>query len=118
MEIKLYLSGMGGFGSAMVASLCCVAPVVLAVAGIGGAGAAMVLMNIQWPAVLLSMAVLGFSYIAYFRKKRQCAIEGCQVKGRVLNLILLGFSTTVISILFLGLLFPSITWKIMHLLEG
>ena len=118
MDLKSYLPGVGGFGSAIVASLCCVAPVVLVVAGIGSTGAAMLLMKIQWPAVLLSMALLGFSYFAYSKKRRQCATDGCGMKGRVVNLVLLGVSTTVISVLFLGLLFPYITWEILQLLAG
>ncbi len=38
MDIKSYLSGSGGFGSAVVASLCCVTPLVVAVADKAEAG--------------------------------------------------------------------------------
>lgn len=116
MGLRSHKPGLVGVGSALLASLCCVTPVVLALAGIGGAGTAMALMKVQWPAVVLSMAVLGFSYVAYFKRKRQCAVEGCSMTGRGVNLLLLGFSTTVISVLFLGLVFPSITFELLRLL--
>ncbi len=38
MDIKSYLSGIGGFGSAVVVSLCCVTPLVVAVADEAEAG--------------------------------------------------------------------------------
>lgn len=117
MNIKSYLSGIAGLGSAMGASLCCVLPAILAATGIGGASVAMALMKIQWPAVLIGIAILVFSYINYFRKRRKCAMDGCRMEGGVVNLILLGISTMVISILFIGFLFPSIVLEILHFID-
>lgn len=110
--------GIGAFASAVIAFLCCIAPVVLAAIGLGSAALAVALMRFQWAFVAVAAAVLVLSFYAYRRERRRCFVERCEMPARGLTLALLCFSAILVGTLVVGLLFPASTYKVVKLVFG
>lgn len=110
--------GIGAFTSAVIAFLCCTAPVVLAVIGLGSAALAVALMRLQWVFIAVAAAVLALSFYAYRRERRRCFVERCEMPARGLTLALLCLSAALIGLLIAGLVFPATTYKVLKLLFG
>ena len=96
--------------SAIAASSCCIAPLILlglTLLGIGTAGFAGVsttLGSLKWYFLPLAVIGLGTSYWLYFREKKKCAGSDCKVANKKLTLTMLTVSTVVVC----GFLFWSV----------
>ncbi len=70
-----------GLGSASLASLCCVVPVGLAVLGLGGLGVGAFIDANHWYFIAVAGVLLALSWYAYWRERRRCRTERCEIVG-------------------------------------
>ena len=89
-------SGKIGLLSALIASSCCVLPLLLILAGLGSVGFAAQLAQYDWLFATIGVSLLSLSYWHYFRERKACATKACQMRGKKFTQISLGFSTVVI----------------------
>lgn len=98
--------------SALLASSCCVLPLLLlgmTLLGIGTAGlagASTVLGSLKWYLFPMAMVGLGLSYYLYFREKKKCATEACRMMNQRLTTVMLSISTAVIVGFLLWSVYP------------
>jgi len=89
--------------SIFLASLCCLAPIVLVLLGITTASAAAVLTNVLdgqflWLFILLGIVTLILSLVIYFRKKGICTLDQAKrEKNKILNTVLIVSISSVIG---------------------
>lgn len=101
MNVKeaLRLSGV----PVIVASLCCLAPIVVVLFGLGSVSVATALTNVldgqyRWVFLLAGIIVLGISLFLYFRKHGICTLDQAKRrKTEMTNAILVVVFTTVVS---------------------
>lgn len=101
-ELRNFSVIIGALISAIVASICCVGPVVLAILGIGGAGLFSKFGVFRPFFVILTIAILGLSFYLVYRKKEVVCEDGsCKIKSaNKWNKIAL-WSATILVVLFL-----------------
>ena len=90
-------SGKMGLLSALIASSCCVLPLLLILAGFGSVGFAAKFAQYDWLFATIGVSLLSLSYWHYFRERKACATKACQMQGKKLTQISLGFSTVIIA---------------------
>ena len=116
MQFETVKAGVIGMSAAIVASLCCLLPLIVVLLGLGSGVFMMVTM--QYRALFLPVGVLGVSlgYYLYFQKGRRCASAGCAFVGRTLNLVLLYVATLIVA-LAIGLdVFPQISSDMLQMI--
>ncbi len=98
MQFETVKAGVIGMSAAIVASLCCLLPLIVVLLGFGSGAFMMVTM--QYRALFLPMGVLGVSlgYYLYFQKRRRCASAGCTFVGGTFNLVLLSLATVMVAL--------------------
>lgn len=109
MNFKTFKAGATGMSAAILASLCCLLPLLVVLLGLGS-GAFMV-MTMQYRSIFLPVGVIGvgLGYYFYFQEKRRCSKAGCAFVGGRVNLIILCIATAIVA-LALGLeFFPQLT---------
>lgn len=80
--MKSGLASVGAVLSAILASLCCIGPAVLAIAGAGGAGFLSVFEEYRTYLMGLTVLLLGTGfYFAYRKKEVRCADGSCEKKS-------------------------------------
>ena len=106
--------GLMSFSSAIVASLCCLLPLVVVLLGLGSGAFMMVTM--QYRTVFLPIGVIGVAlgYYLYFREKRRCTSFGCAFAGGKINLVLLFFATFIVAGALVLDVFPELTSNILQ----
>jgi len=67
-----------GIFSAVVASFCCLTPLVLLVLGLGSLGIGAVLGRFHWWFLGAALALLTVAWQRYFQERRRCATERCE----------------------------------------
>lgn len=93
-----------GILSGVVASLCCLGPPLLIFLGLGTLGLGSFFGKYHWYFILAGTFLLGFAWRAYFKEKRRCSTEGCQMARQgTTRLILL--MASLIVVVFFGLNF-------------
>ena len=90
-------SGKIGILSAVIASSCCVIPLLLILAGLGSVGFAAKFAQYDWLFATVGVGLLGVSYWWYFRERKACAAGTCEMRGKKFTQISLGVSTLVIA---------------------
>ena len=108
------LPGATSAVAALLASACCILPLVLIFTGIAGAGVMMSMMRYEWLTLPLGVGGLVLAWGLYFREKRRCRTQACRFVGRRMNQVMLGFGTLVILIALLLKIFPSWTAGILQ----
>lgn len=95
-------AGVGGVGAAMLASVCCIGPVVATVLGLGSAGFAAALE--PWRPVFLGATVvaLGFGFFQAYRPRPKCEDGSCEKPRSVRGLRAMMWVATVLATLSLG----------------
>lgn len=78
---------IGGIASGLVASVCCIGPLVFASLGIGGAMAGVIAFLTPWREAFIGLALLFLGFAAYrlFFAPRVCASDGVCVDARTLR---------------------------------
>lgn len=98
--------------SALLASSCCVLPLLLlgmtllGIGTVGLAGASTVLGSLKWYLFPMAIVGLGLSYYLYFREKKKCATEACRMVNQRLTKSMLSLSTLVIVGFLLWSVYP------------
>ena len=100
--------------SAVVASLCCLLPLVVVLLGLGSG--AFMTVTMQYRSVFLPMGVIGvgLGYYFYFREKRRCSSAGCAFAGGKTNLALLFFASVIVAAALVLDAFPELTSNILQ----
>src|SRR6266576_1893181 len=77
MKLETLKAGLVSLSAAIVASLCCLLPLIVVLLGLGSGAFMMVTM--QYRAIFLPVGVLGvgLGYYFYFREKRRCRSVAC-----------------------------------------
>ena len=108
------LPGATSLVAALLASACCILPLVLIFTGIAGAWIMMSMMQYEWLTLPLGVFGLAVSWGLYFRETRRCKTQACRFVGRRMNQVMLGFGTLVVTIALLLKLFPSWTASVLQ----
>ena len=80
--------------SVLLASICCVGPLLLIAVGLG-AGAA-VISRYHWLFIAAAVAVLALAWTKYFREKTRCACEDKTMQGRRRGTVTLLIATAIV----------------------
>ena len=113
MKIYNFKSTIMAVLSGILASSCCLIPLVVILTGVGGVGFMALARDYQWITIPLGSAALGYSYYSYFKKRKSCTAECCEVKGKRVNLVTLIMSTLVVTFSVLGVIFPSMIYALL-----
>ncbi len=101
--------------SAIVASLCCVLPLVVVLLGLGSGTFMMVTMKYSYIFIPIGVVGVSLGYFLYFRDKKKNKACGCLMPAGRLNLVILIFATVVVVVAIIFNTFPEL---IAPLLEG
>lgn len=114
MKFETFKAGAISMSAALVASLCCLLPLIVVLLGLGSGAFMMVTM--QYRSVFLPAGVLGvgLGYYFYFQEKRGCSGAGCIMVGGKLNLILLCFATAIVALTLVLDFFPQFASEILQ----
>src|SRR5436190_15185804 len=80
--------------SVLLASICCVGPLLLIAVGLG-AGAA-VISRYHWLFIAAAVVVLALAWTKYFREKTHCACEDKTMQGRRRGTVTLLIATAIV----------------------
>src|SRR5262249_34396493 len=96
MKLGAFKAGLVSMSSALVASLCCLLPLVIVLLGLGSG--ALMLLTMQYRSIFLPAGVIGvgLGYYLYFREKRRCSSIGCAFAGGKFNFTLLLVATAIV----------------------
>lgn len=101
--------------SIFLASLCCLAPIVLVLLGVSTVSAAAALTNVMdgqflWLFILIGIVTLILSLVMYFRKKGICTLDQVKKeKNKIINTVLIvGISSVIGFYLFFYVLLAEI----------
>jgi len=89
--------------SIFLASLCCLAPIVLVLLGVSTVSAAAALTNVLdgqflWLFILIGIVTLILSLVIYFRKKGICTLDQVKrEKNKVINTVIIVVTSSVIG---------------------
>ncbi len=92
--------------SAVVASLCCVLPLVVVLLGIGSGAFMMYTMKYSTIFIPIGVVGVGLGYFFFFREKKKCAALACRMARGRSNLMVLIVATTVVITAIVFNLFP------------
>ena len=90
----LIVGGLAG----VIASLCCIGPVVIVLLGLGSVSAALSLGRFTWLFSSLAVIFLGIAVVMYLKKKTCCSVEGFQKNWKA---IVLAFVILVVLLVLL-----------------
>ena len=87
--------GVIGLGTALLASSCCLLPLVVVLLGLGSG--AFMMTTMRWRPVLFPLGLLGLgtSYGLYFREHRRCQRQACAMVGRTFNVVTMLLATVI-----------------------
>ena len=91
-----------GISAAVLSSVCCIGPLLLAGLGLGGLGIGAWIGTHHWYFTAAAVIVLGFSWYSYQRERRRCKAERCAMAGGRVVRTTLSLATLVV-LGFLGL---------------
>ena len=98
MQISDLKPGLISLSTSFGSTICCVLPMTIVLLGLGSGGFMMLTMQyriILYPLGLLGLAV---SHWFYFRRKKACEAQVCQMQGKRMNITALVFSTVLMSL--------------------
>lgn len=91
--------------SAILASVCCVLPLLALTLGLVGFGLAGTISRYSLLFISLGATGLGLAYYLYFQERRRCDAIGCRMVGQTWNKVFLGLGTILmVGVLALKLL--------------
>ena len=85
-----------GISAALLSSICCIGPLLLAGVGLGGLGAGAWIGTHHWYFMAAAGIVLGFAWYFYQRETRRCKTERCEMTGGRVARITLSLATLVV----------------------
>ena len=85
-----------GILSALLASVCCVTPLILVLLGLGSLGIGAVLGRFHWWFLFAAIGLLTYGWRAYVQEKRRCRTAQCEMpRSTTTRAVLLGASVIV-----------------------
>jgi multisubunit Na+/H+ antiporter MnhC subunit len=96
MRISSFKPIIAGLPSAIIASLCCVLPLVIVFFGLGSGAFMMTTMKYSYILIPIGVIGVGLGYFLYFREKKKSAACGCPMRAGKFNLIILIFASIVV----------------------
>jgi hypothetical protein len=99
--------------SAIVASLCCVLPLVVVLLGLGSGAFMMYTMKYSYIFIPIGVVGVGLGYFFYFREKKKCDALSCRMTAGKFNLIMLIFSTIVVVMAIVFVVFPGVVAQLL-----
>jgi len=91
-----------GIFSAMLASVCCLGPVLLVLLGLGSLGFGALIGRYHWWFIGAAIALLAYAWRSYLKEARQCKTASCEMaRGRTTRTVLL--LASVVVAVFVGL---------------
>jgi len=114
MNFGTFKAGVVSMSAAVVASLCCLLPLIVVLLGLGSG--AFMTVTMQYRTVFLPVGVLGvgLGYYLYFQEKRRCSGASCAFVGGKLNLTLLFLATGIVVVALVLDFFPQLTSDILQ----
>jgi len=114
MKCETFKAGAISISAAVVASLCCLLPLIVVLLGLGSGAFMMVTM--QYRSIFLPAGVLGvgLGYYFYFKENRRRSGVGCTLVGWKLNLILPCIATVIVTLTLALDFFPQFTSEILQ----
>ncbi len=91
-----------GVLSALMASMCCITPLVLVLLGLGSLGIGAVLGRFHWWFLLGAIGLLTSGWRIYFRERGHCRTTGCEMPRQRTTRIVLGMTSLIVTT-FVGL---------------
>lgn len=85
-----------GIMSAVVASICCVGPLALILLGLGGLGLGAFFGKYHWIFIGAGSVLLLSAWGLYYREKKRCDSEQCQMRNKKFSLITLSIATVAV----------------------
>jgi copper chaperone CopZ len=87
-----------GILSVLIASICCVGPLLLILLGLGSLGIGAAIGKYHWYFIVAALVLIAFSWRSYLKKKKTCNLKGCQMENKRITLVILTLSTLIVSI--------------------
>ena len=85
-----------GLLSALMASVCCLGPVLLVLLGLGSLGFGAILGRYHWWFIAAAMAILAFAWRSYLKEAGRCRTGHCEMpQGKTTKTVLILASTVV-----------------------
>jgi len=114
MKYGIFKAGAISMSAALVASLCCLLPLIVVLLGLGSG--AFMMITMQYRSMFLPVGVIGvgLGYYHYLRERRRCSGIGCAFAGGKFNLTLLLLATGIVVTAFVLELFPQLTSDILQ----
>ncbi|MCZ6622934.1 MAG: hypothetical protein O7B35_01660 [Deltaproteobacteria bacterium] len=109
MNFGSFKAGLVSFSSALIASLCCLLPLVVVLLGLGSGAFMVVTMQYRYIFIPIGVIGVGLGYYFYFREKQYCTTIGCTFVGRKTNLVLLVIATAMVAGALILDIFPDLT---------
>jgi len=101
-EVALMKAAKVGVFSALVASICCVGPLVVLALGLGSLGLGAIFGRFHWVFIAAAMVILTAAWVLYRKESRRCEAAHCEMEGRKLARTTLLLATIAVAF-FLGL---------------
>ena len=98
MQISDLKPGLISLSTSFGSTICCVLPLTIVLLGLGSGG--FMILTMQYRIILYPLGLLGLgtSYWLYFRRKKACEAQVCQMQGKRMNITALVFSTVLMSL--------------------
>lgn len=90
-----------GILSAVIASICCIGPLLLILLGLGSLGIGAAIGRYHWYFIAVALMLLIIAWKGYLKEKKTCNLKGCQMENKRMILVTLIISTLVVAV-FMG----------------
>lgn len=87
-----------GILSAVVASVCCLGPLLLILLGLGSLGIGAAIGRYHWYFIAVALVLLTFAWAGYLKKKKACDLKVCKMENKNITLFTLIISTLIVTI--------------------
>lgn len=91
-----------GIFSAILASICCLGPLILVLIGLGSLGMGAAIGRYHWFFIGGGLGLVSFAWRSYSKGKKTCNLKGCKMEKKRMTLISLIIASLVVTI-FVGL---------------
>ncbi len=114
MKISSFKPIIASLPSAILASLCCVLPLVVVLLGIGSGAFMMYTMKYSNIFIPIGVIGVGLGYFFYLRERKKCDALACRMTAGRFNLVVLIIATAGVLISVIFKLFPEFVVQIME----
>lgn len=87
-----------GILSAVIASICCIGPLLLILLGLGSLGIGAVIGKYHWYFIIAALVLIAFSWRSYLKEKKTCDLKSCKMENKRITLITLIIATLTVAI--------------------